>query len=168
MNLLGTLGLDAVEADPNVIPVGRYNGVIFKSEYVHVTKSDSVSHVITYQVTDGDRKGAQRQEWFNLGVNPTFDATGNIVALTPTMSEVQKPWYKKRLVDLGITEEAVSTTFHPSQLVGKQVVFGLKANGSYLNINFVELAGPPAGNTAGTPVNVPPTGDNVGGLAGVV
>lgn len=146
--LLGTLGLDQVEADPNALPDGKWAGVIFKSEYVDVKKTDSLAHVITYKVTEGEKNGAQRQEWFTLGTVKTRDENGNITAINPTMTEQQKPWYKKRLIDLGIPESKINDgTFEPSDLVGKEVFFGTKKNGSYININFVELR-----NEVATPV----------------
>lgn len=160
MSLLGSLGLDEVSADPNAIPEGRYAGVVFSSDYVYKKQDNSVSHVITYQVVDGERKGAQRQEWYNLGDATAFADDGTVSAMNGTMTDDRKTWYKKRLVDLGVVEETISTTFHPRDLVGKMVTFGVKKNGNYININFVELreAAP----------NVPPTGENTGGLAGVL
>jgi hypothetical protein len=54
------------------------------------------------------------------------------------MSEQNKSWYKKRFLDLGVAEDEVEDTDIES-LVGKAVTFGVKRNGDYLNINFVEL-----------------------------
>lgn len=139
MSLMDSLGLENVEADPNALPDGKWPGVITRSEYVVVTKNNTVSHVITYQVTDeSNRKGAQRQEWFRLGTDPVVDNDGNITSMTPTMSEEQKSWYKKRFVDLGIAEEDVPKT-EPKDLVGKQVTFGTKKKDGFINISFVEL-----------------------------
>lgn len=147
MNLLGTLGLDKVESDPNAIPDGKYDGDVFKSEYVLSKNKDTVSHVITFRVTEGANKGAQRQSWYTLGSEPR-NAEGefpskpeDITTYNPTMSESQKSWYKKMFVDLGIPEADVSST-PISALVGKNVTFGIKRNGSYININFVELRTP--------------------------
>ena len=134
MSIFESLGLDKVESDPNALPDGKWAGEVFKSEYVE-KKDGGVSHVITYRVTDGERKGAQRQEWWNLGNGSKKNEAGHIVGIeTPTMTENQKPWYKKRFEDLGETADV-----HPSVLVGKKVFFGTKKNGSYINVNFVEL-----------------------------
>lgn len=155
MSLMGSLGLDEVEHDPNKIPDGRYNGEVSKEEYVHSKKDDSISHVITYKVTDGDHKGAQKQEWFKLGVNPTRDEFGNVVDLDVTMTETAKGWFKKRMVDLGTEPEQVGNLV-PGDNVGKAVTFGVKTNGEWQNINFVELrepseavATPPQGGISG-------------------
>lgn len=141
---MGSLGLENVEADPNAIPDGKYDGVVFKSEYVLSETKDTVSHVITYKVTDGDHNGAQRQEWFQIGKAPRT-ATGEfpknaseIAAYEGVMTENNKTWYKKRFVDLGIPEDQVHLT-PVEALVGKTVTFGVKRNQGFININFVEL-----------------------------
>lgn len=149
MSLLGSLGLDSVESDPNKIADGVYNGVVFKSEYVVHTKNknkadeyDAVSHVITYQVTDGDRKGAQKAEWFTLGRDPQYDESSPgrpLVGMTPTMSEAAKPWYKKRWVDLGVDENEVASA-DPKRLIGTRVRFGVKTKDGFQNVSFVEVA----------------------------
>jgi hypothetical protein len=136
--LMGTLGLDKVEADPNAIPDGKYVGEVMKDEYVHVAKNDTVSHVFTYRVTDGPHKGAQRTEWFQLGTNPTRDENGNITGLDVTMTEQAKQWYKKRFTDLGVPDAEVPNQ-KPGDQVGKKINFGVKRNGAYINVNFVEL-----------------------------
>ena len=144
MSLMGSLGLDQVEADPNALPDGKWAGVIFKSEFVLVKSKGEVSLVITYKVTEGVKNGAQRQEWFTIGKNP-LDANGNptenineVASMTPSMTEQQKPWFKKRLVDLGVAEADIPS-LDPKTLVGKNVTFGTKKNNGYININFVEL-----------------------------
>lgn len=147
MGLMDSLGLENVEADPNALPDGKWPGVISKSEYVLAKQKDIVNHVISYLVTDGDRKGAIRQEWFGLVKGATQDENGNWVGGTPVMSEQQKPWYKKRLMDLGVPETAMSS-FKPEDLVGKEVTFGTKKNGEFININFVELRNPASGGFA--------------------
>lgn len=138
MSFMDSLGIDSVEADPNALPDGKYAGEVFKSELVWSKAKGTISHVITYRVTEGERAGAQRQEWFTLGTDPVYDDEGNLVSLTPTMTEQAKPWYKKRFVDLGVPEAEVSKT-KPEALVGLPVNFGVKKNGAYININFVEL-----------------------------
>lgn len=137
---MGSLGLDNVSADPNDIPDGKYAGSVFKSEYVYLENDDSISHVITYKVDDGEHKGAQRAEWFKLGNQPVRDEAGNVTSLNVTMDDTKRRWYKKRLVDLGVPEEQINTV-KPEDLIGKQVTFGVKRNGQYINVNFVEVRG---------------------------
>lgn len=141
-DLNATLGLQNVEADPNNIPDGRYDGKVLKSEYV-LTKSGKVAHVTTFQVTSGTNNGAQKQKWDNLGENPLkADGTpaekiDEVASFTPTMKETQKTWYKKFWLDLGIDTDQVVA--NPKDLEGKLVTFGVKRNDGYANINFVEL-----------------------------
>lgn len=159
--LLDTLGLDDIPADPNAIPDGPYVGVVKKSEFVHNKKNNKLSHVITYAVTEGERKGAERQEWFTLGDVTATDDKGNVTGFTPSMKEEQKPWYKKRWLDLGCTEEEYPTRKNqPETLVGTPVRFGVKRNGEYININYAEKHVGDATPTAGT---VPS-----GGLGGLI
>lgn len=138
MGLLNSLGLDQVEADPNYLADGKYAGEVFKSEYVYVKAKDTVSHVITYRVTAGERAGAQKAEWFKLGTAPVYGDNGQIVSMTPAMTEQAKPWYKKRLTDLGLTDADIAN-FEPHVLIGLPVTFGVKSKDGYTNINFVEL-----------------------------
>lgn len=146
-DLTASLGLDKVEADPNNIPDGRYDGKVLKSEYVLSKDKDKISHVVTYQVTDGQYKGAQRQQWYNLGDNcknaqgGTPENLSDVAAFNPTMTEQNKQWYKKLFVDLGIPEEVINTPggAKPEMLVNKLVTFGVKRNQGYVNVNFVEL-----------------------------
>lgn len=161
MSLLDSLGLDDVEADPNFLADGKYAGEVFKSEIVVTNdKKDkdqqNVAHVITYRVTDGPRKSAQKAEWFNLGINPVFseDAAHTLVSFTSTMTAQAKPWYKKRWTDLGTPEAEVGKA-DVKTLVGKPVIFGIKTNGEYKNISFVELkvVSGPVSATGGT---IPP------------
>lgn len=159
-NLLASLGLNAVEADPNTIPDGNYDAEVQKSELAVFPNKGTLNHVITYKVIAGDRKGAQKQEVFTLGKDlkdaqgqPTTDLK-DVVAYTPSMSDSQKPWYKKRLVDLGIPEPVVDANqWNPEDLVGIQVTFGVKKNDQgYQNINFVQKRDGQA--NAPQPVNV--------------
>lgn len=148
MSLMGTLGLDSVEADPNFLPDGPYKGEVYKSEYF-VTKSDVINHVITYRVVDGPRKGVQKQEWFALGTNPVYsdDPSHTLVNMTPTMSEAAKAWYKKRHVDLGIPEAEVSQK-EPKDLIGIPVNFTIKTKDGYHNIGSVTKRDAPAAGAA--------------------
>lgn len=141
-NILGSLGLGSVTADPNSIPDGRYRGEIASSRVVLSKDGSKVLHVTGYKVTEGDHKGAENADFQQLGKDPVKDEAGNITSFTPTMTDTNKQWYKKRLVvDLGVPEAAVdSGTFDITNLVGKQVVFGLKRREGYLNISFVEQA----------------------------
>lgn len=154
MSLLGTLGLDKVEGDPNNLPDGKYRGVVSRSEYVE-KKDGTLSHVITYKVTDpsSPRKGAEKAEWFNLGKDVVRDDSPakKITGFTPTMSEAAKPWYKKRFLDLGIPEDRINE-IDVADLVGVEVDFGVKTKDGFSNINFAQKA---SGNTAAaTPQNV--------------
>lgn len=162
MSLLGSLGLDDVSADPNDVPVGKYDGEIIRSEYVLQEEKDQLSHAITYKVTEGDQAGAQKQQWYTLYSNPR-NAEGNfpekvedIKAAKPALSDKQKSWYKKLYVDLkGIPEEEVSKQ-EPGVLVGAKVTFGVALRNGYKNINFVEprqdaVAGPVEVNTDADP-----------------
>lgn len=141
-DLNATLGLQNVEADPNNIPDGRYDGKVLKSEYV-LTKTGKVAHVTTFQVTDGTYNGAQKQKWDNLGDNPRTADGGipekidEVASFNPTMKDTQKTWYKKFWLDLGIDTDA--GPYKPEDLNGKLVTFGVKRNDGYANINFVEL-----------------------------
>lgn len=144
MGLLGSLGLDEVEADPNNIPDGRYDGFI-KSDELVVKKNGEVSLVITYKVSEGDRKGAERTEWYTLGKDPVRNPTTQAVeGYTPTMDETAKSWFKKRLVDCGLNEQQIAD-YEPGDLANKKVTFGVKRNGNFININFVELREAPEG-----------------------
>lgn len=147
-DLNASLGLGEVEADPNLIPDGSYDGKVLKSEYV-LSGNKKVAHVLTYQVTEGQYKGAQRQHWNNLGEN-ALDANGqpaekiaDVASFTPTMTDQSKTYYKKLWLDLGIDTDQVAA--NPADLVGKPITFGVKRNGQYLNINFVQLRQPVAG-----------------------
>jgi hypothetical protein len=148
MGLFDSLGMDEVESDPNALPDGKWVGEVFKSEFVE-KKDKSVAHVITYRVTEGERKGAQRQEWFTLGEGAVKNEAGKIVDVeTPTMTETAKPWYKKRLEDLG---KPLSNDYDPTLLTGTPVNFGTKKNGAYINVNFVEVREAAAAPVASTP-----------------
>jgi hypothetical protein len=150
--IFDTLGLGNVESDPNALPDGKWIGDVFKSQYVE--KNDgTVAHVLTYRVTDGDRKGAQRQEWFELGTGAVKEGDKIVDVQTPTMPEDRKSWYKLRLESLN-PGVVIDNTYRPEQEVGKQVYFGTKRNGAYINVNFVEIrnatAPVQATTTAGT------------------
>lgn len=154
MGIFDSLGMDAVEADPNAIPDGRYAGVVQKSEHVVVAAKNEVSHVITYKVTHGVNKGAQISEWFLLGTAPELDENKKLVSFTPGMRDTQRPWYKKRFIDLGIPENAIAAAMEtPESLTGTPVTFGVKKNGAYRNVSFVEYRGEEdAPETSGTAV----------------
>lgn len=136
--IMDSLGLDKVEADPNALPDGKWPGEVSRSEYVFVKNKNSVSHVITYRVTAGEHKGAERAEWWLIGTDPVTDDNGKITGVeNVTMTSQAKPWYKKRLLDLGVHETEIMT-FKPADLVGTEVTFGTKKNDGYININFAE------------------------------
>lgn len=144
MSLLSSLGLDDVAGDPNTIPDGKYDGIVSKSEFVLVEAKKTLNHVITYQVTDGDRKGATKQQWYTL-YTEVADANGGwpsditeVKAGKPALSDSQKEYYKKLWMDLGIPGDEV-TKSEPQILEGRLVTFGVKRNAQgYQNVNFVE------------------------------
>ena len=155
-NLLSSLGLESVPADPNSIPDNRYNGEVVKSEYVVAKNKGTLNHVITYRVTEGDNKGAEKAEWFKLGED-CVDANGakaeradDVVNYTPSMTDNAKTWYKKRYVDLGIQEDQVGR-MDIADLVGIKVTFGLKTKDGWQNINFVERREASAAEQASVP-----------------
>lgn len=141
--LMGSLGLDEVESDPNALPDGRWAGEVTASRLVYVRSKNQISHVIEYTVTEGNRKGAKRSEFFPIAKDVQF-AEGHegdpdhVTSHTPVMTEDNKRWYKKRFVDLGIAEGDVSST-PVDALVGKKVTFGTKKKDGYINVSFVEL-----------------------------
>lgn len=144
MGLIASLGLDAVTGDPNDLPVGRFDGVVSKSEFVLNKDKNKVSHVITYQVTEGENKGGSKQVWYDL-YTEIVDAEGNFPATVadikggkPAMTENNKNWYKKALMDLsGCTREEASA-LEPEQLEGAEVTFGIAEKNGYRNVSFVE------------------------------
>jgi hypothetical protein len=158
-NLLGSLGLSDVSADPNDIPDGSYDGDVFRSEFVCVESKDTLAHVITYRVTEGEAKGAQRQQWYTLynkprDANGNFTSNPNEVVSVETdangkpnvlLTEGQKRWYKKLWADLlfgtseGLTpqQEQQIDQSKPEDLVGKTVTFGVKTRNGFKNISFV-------------------------------
>lgn len=157
VNIYEQMGMENVESDPNNVPDGAYAGTVSKSEIV-ATKKDKVAHAITYRVSDGKYKGAQVTEWFTLGDNPEWTqgeyGTKTLTGFTPTMSEQQRVWYKKRFTDFGLSE--ASGTLQQamgdvSQLENAPVTFGVKKNNGYVNVSFVELRNTEASVQATTP-----------------
>lgn len=153
MDILGTLGLDGVSPDPDDVPVGTYDAVIFGSEYVLSKNKDSIAHVLTFKVTSGERAGAKPRQWNTLGSTPRnaageFPANVQEVATyTPTMSDKQKSYYKKTWVDCGIPEDQVGR-LAPETLVGKAVEIRAYTSNGYKNI---AVNGPLTTEAAGTP-----------------
>ncbi len=143
-NPMASLGLDKVTADPNAVPAGVYDCVVSKVEFVHGKSNNSLGHVITYQIEDGDYKGASITHWFTLGDNPTFAADGKTpTGYNPTMTEQQKTYYKKAFVDLGIPEDMVTST-DPQSVVGRKCTVTVKVNEPtpgkiYRNVSGVTL-----------------------------
>lgn len=136
-SLMDSLGLDKVEADPNALPDGKYDGIVAKDEYVVFPKKNTYNHVLTYQVTEGDNKGASRQEVFTLVKDPVFDDAGNLTGGSIAMTDQNKVWYKKRLTDLGLTEEQIHN-YKAGDLQGTKVTFGIKRNDGWINVNFAQ------------------------------
>lgn len=138
VDLISSLGLDKVEADPNALPDGLWPGVISKAEFVPVKKNNNYALAITFTVDEGDRKGASPSKWYTLGKDPVFNEDGTLQTYTPTMTDQQKSYFKKDLEALGVPESALGN-FDPSTLVGKKVNFRTKKNDQWININFIEL-----------------------------
>lgn len=146
-NLLATLGLQNVAADPNDIPPNTYDGEVSDSKFVLMKEKDQFAHVITYKVTDGPHKGAQRPEFFILGHQPRNaqgqfpDKVEDITNYNQAMNDNNKMWYKKRWTDLGIPEADVNAgTIGPEVLKGRPVTFGVKVNAQgFKNVNYVTL-----------------------------
>lgn len=138
--LLGSLGLNDVESDPNYVPPGTYDAVVYSSDLVHVKSKNTVSHVITYKITDGDYKDKRQSKFHELGVNPDLDENGKVIAFTPTQTATNKQWHKKNFVDLGVPEAQVAST-PISALVGRECTITLTKNGAFTNIAGVGTRG---------------------------
>jgi hypothetical protein len=144
MGLIASLGLDEVSGDPNDLPVGKYDGVVSKSEFVLVPAKKQVSHVVTYKVTDGEKNGMEKQVWYNL-YGEIVNAEGNfpekvedIKGGKPLMTEQNKNWYKKLLMDLTGCAQEEAKNIEPNQLEGITVTFGVAEKNGYKNVTFVE------------------------------
>lgn len=160
-DLLGTLGLGKVEADPNNLPEGRYEGTVTRSQMVLVKSKKEIAHAISYTVESGQFKGATRQEFFTYGTTDSETADERpLKNYEATMGETRKSWYKKRLVDLGISQAKVdSGDFEVKDLVGTKVVFGVKHSGQYINVSFAEKRNTTAGAVPLSTEPVATTGD---------
>lgn len=133
--LLGSLGLDKVDGDPNNIPDGPYKGVITKSEIFVSDKKNSVNHVVTIRVTEGNRKGARKQQWFKLGTDPVRDEgpSKKLIGYTPTMTDQAKSYYKQFWMDCGVNEAEIGTLPFEA-LVGVDVTFNAKTKDGFQNL----------------------------------
>lgn len=148
MDLMGTLGLDNVD-DPDNLPDGKYAGVIFKCEYL-VSKTDKLGIAITYKCTDPQSKfnGREKFEWWTIGDNPTKNEEGEYQVAKATMSESQKPYFKKRMAAIGIPESRLASLKQAdlNGRVGTEIYFGIKNKDGYNNVNFVEMRGASVGD----------------------
>jgi len=143
-NLFDSLGLGDVDADPNAIPDGRYDAVVASADMVHIKSKNSAAIVFNYQV-EGDYAPARIAQFQNLGNNVVLDDNGKIKSFTPTMSQQNKQFLKKAFVDLGVPESTVSTTPTMDLLamvVGRKCTIGVKKNGAYRNVSYVEYRAP--------------------------
>ena len=146
MGLIASLGLDEVTGDPNDVPVGKYDGVISKSEFVIVKEKKQVSHVVTLTVTEGEKKGASKQVWYNLYGEITDgtpeanvpEKVEDIKGGKPLMTENNKNWYKKFLMDMTGCSQEEAKNVEPAQLEGIEVTFGVAERNGYRNVNFTE------------------------------
>lgn len=139
MDILGTLGLGDVPSDPNDVPVGTYDAVIFSSEYVLSKNKDTIAHNIVFKVVGEEFGGAKPNQWNTLGKEPR-DAEGNfpnnvqnVATYTPTMSDQQKSYYKKTWVDCGVPEDEVGRR-DPSTLVGTPVTIRVYTSNGFKNV----------------------------------
>src|SRR5699024_9008844 len=139
MSLLGNLGLDQVDSNPDDLPDGVWAGKVHDSKII-TTKKGNVTHMIDYMVTQGEKAGTRKAEWFTHGT-PQYDDNGNLVGVTPTMTDNAKSWYKKRLIELGVPENQISS-LQVEDLIGREVMFGTKRNGQYVNVSFARLQNP--------------------------
>lgn len=138
MDITGSLGLEDVESDPNYLPPRTtFPGVVLNSEYVKPRNKEHLSHVITYQVTEGDKKGKTQAEWFRLGI-PQYDDNQNLVGLENTMSEAAKSFYRRRLESLGVPESRFKG-FKPEDVIAVKVDFSVRHKDGFQNIASVEL-----------------------------
>lgn len=144
MSLITSLGLGEVTGDPNDLPVGKYDGIVSASELVLSKEKDKVSHVVTYKVTEGERSGGTKQVWYDL-YGKIQNAAGefpekveDIVKGDPLMTESNKNWYKKAIMDVtGCTPEEANS-MEPEGWLNKPVTFGIAERNGYKNVSFVE------------------------------
>ena len=138
MDITGSLGLENVESDPNYLPPRTdFPGVVRQSEHVKPRNKEHLSHVITYEVTDGQYKGKTQAEWFRLGI-PQYDDNQNLVGLENTMSEMAKSFYRRRLESLGVPESRFAG-FKPEDVIAVKVNFSVRHKDGFQNIANVEL-----------------------------
>lgn len=146
MDILGTLGLDGVSPDPDDVPVGSYDAVVYQSEFVLSKNKDTIAHVITFKVEQdlgngqkGPQDGAKPRQWNTIGSEPRNEAgefpakVEDVVTYKKTMSDKQKAYYKKTWVDCGIPEDQVGR-LAPETLVGKTVDIRVYMSNGYKNV----------------------------------
>ena len=94
----------------------------------------------------------------DINGQPTTDPA-QVANYTRTATDANLSWYKKRLIDLGVSADDINAgNFQVGSLKSIPVTFGVKKNGDFANINFVERrdSGPVA--TAQTlPTSAPAT-----------
>lgn len=125
MNLFASMGLDEIEADPNHIADGTYPAFVFESQILTAKNGKNAGKpqwVVNYKIAEGNFKGRQISEWFNLDPN----------------NEQAKPWIKRRILSLGVPESKVSE-FQPADVVGTAVTVKVQTNGGYQNVKQVDL-----------------------------
>ena len=150
-NLMASLGLDQVSADPNKVPDNTYDCFVADVDYAYSTGKNVVGHVINYQIEDGPHKGSRISHWFSVGSDPVYDANGTLTNFRPTMSDGQKTWYKKAFVDLGMPEDQVGVA-DPKSLIGTKCTVKVQTSAQdsrYQNVTQVNLR---SGATA-APIN---------------
>lgn len=161
-NLMASLGLDQVSGDPNEIPDNTFDGIVKKDEFVFVKKSNSVNHVIEFEVTDGTYKGKSKAIFTRFGTDPV-DANGQptekvdeIANYKHTMSDDNKNYYKALLLNLGVPAAVIdSGQFVVGSLKDTPVTFTTSTKNGYQNIYNVKVrqltATPMPATLGGTP-----------------
>jgi hypothetical protein len=169
VDLMGTLGLDKVD-DPDNMPDGKYYGIIKQCEYMK-SKTDKLGITVVYKVDDPGSKqqGREKFDWTTVGEGNVHQEGDDWKFDKGSMSEAQKPYFKKRMAALGIPESVLADLKdeHLKSRVGLRVVFEIKNKDGYNNVVSVELRGdnapvdPFAGNPAATP-SAPSTSPSAG------
>lgn len=149
VDLMDTLGLDKVE-DPDNLPDGAYQGIIKDCGYVK-SKTDKLGLVVIYKVDDPQSSyhGREKYDWTNIGEGNVHEEEDDWKFDRPIMSENQKPYFNKRMEQLGIPKSALSNLKqeHLKSRVGLRCNFKIKNKDGYNNVVEVQL-------TSNTPVAV--------------
>jgi hypothetical protein len=153
--LLAGLGLDNVSGDPTDIPIGTWDGDISQSNLVLTDGNNDyppgIAHAVTFRVTEGDKAGAKKTQWFNLGSNPkTAEGTpatsiDQVASFEPTMSEKAKEYYKQMWLKLGVPENEVGRNV--KTLEGRLCTFRVYESNGRKNATVDSTRQPGVGST---------------------